>query len=93
MKRKDEKVQPTIENVIAVIAETFAIEPEIVTSDYTLKKDLKADSLEIIDLIFTLEKEFKTSNMTDSFQENRDYTIAEITAIISAHSQNSSQEP
>jgi acyl carrier protein len=86
-------LEPTLENVIAVIAESFAVEPNTLNADSTLKKDLKADSLEMMDLIFTLEKEFETSHMTNSFQENRDYTMAEITAIISGHSQNSSQEP
>ena len=79
-------LEPKIENVIAVISECFAVEPNTLNADSTLKKDLKADSLEIMDLIFTLEKEFGTSHMADSFQENRDYTIAEITEVILGHS-------
>lgn len=48
----------TFEKVQKLIAQQFGIEPEKVTMDSDLVKDLGADSLDIADLIMTLEDEF-----------------------------------
>lgn len=48
----------TFEKVQKLIAQQFGIEPEKITLESDLVKDLGADSLDIADLIMTLEDEF-----------------------------------
>lgn len=47
------------EKVKGLLMESFDMKPEEVTSDANLKKDLEMDSLEIVELVVALEKEFK----------------------------------
>lgn len=48
----------TFEKVKALIAQQFTIDEEKITLESNLVKDLGADSLDIADLIMTLEDEF-----------------------------------
>lgn len=48
----------TFEKVQKLIAQQFGIDPAKVTPESDLVKDLGADSLDIADLIMTLEDEF-----------------------------------
>ena len=48
----------TFDKVQALIAQQFSIEAEKVTMESDLVKDLGADSLDIADMIMTLEDEF-----------------------------------
>ena len=48
----------TFEKVQNLIAQQFGIDPSKVTMESDLVKDLGADSLDIADLIMTLEDEF-----------------------------------
>lgn len=48
----------TFEKVKALIAQQFTIDDEKITLESDLVKDLGADSLDIADLIMTLEDEF-----------------------------------
>ena len=48
----------TFEKIQKLIAQQFGIDPEKVTMESDLVKDLGADSLDIADLIMTLEEEF-----------------------------------
>ncbi len=48
----------TFEKVKALIAQQFTIDEEKITLESDLVKDLGADSLDIADLIMTLEDEF-----------------------------------
>ncbi len=47
------------EKVKGLLMESFDMKPEEVTSDANLKEDLEMDSLEIVELVVALEKEFK----------------------------------
>lgn len=51
----------TFEKVQALISQQFTIEPEKITAESDLVKDLGADSLDIADLIMTLEDEFSVT--------------------------------
>lgn len=51
----------TFEKVQALISQQFTIEPEKITLESDLVKDLGADSLDIADLIMTLEDEFSVT--------------------------------
>lgn len=48
----------TFEKVQKLIAQQFSIEPSKITMESDLAKDLGADSLDIADMIMTLEDEF-----------------------------------
>ena len=48
----------TFEKIQKLIAQQFSIDPSKVTMESDLVKDLGADSLDIADLIMTLEDEF-----------------------------------
>ncbi len=44
-----------------IIADTLGVEKNMLTRDTDLLKDLGADSLDVVDTVMILEKEFKTS--------------------------------
>lgn len=46
------------ENVKNVLAAQFEIDPEIITPDTNLVDDLGADSLDVVELIMSLEDEY-----------------------------------
>ncbi len=47
------------EKIKGLLMKSFDMKPEEVTSEANLKKDLEMDSLEIVELVVALEKEFK----------------------------------
>lgn len=51
----------TFEKVQKLIAQQFSIDPTKVTMESDLVKDLGADSLDIADMIMTLEDEFNVT--------------------------------
>ena len=51
----------TFEKVQKLIAQQFSIEPSKITMESDLVKDLGADSLDIADMIMTLEDEFNVT--------------------------------
>ena len=60
----------TFEKVQKLIAQQFSIEPSKITMESDLVKDLGADSLDIADMIMTLEDEFHVTvpdEMTNDF--------------------------
>jgi acyl carrier protein len=48
----------TLEKVQAIVAEQLGVEPEKVVPDAEFVADLNADSLDLVELIMTLEEEF-----------------------------------
>jgi len=47
------------EKIRGLFVKSFVLKPEEVTLEANLKKDLEMDSLEIVELVVALEKEFK----------------------------------
>ena len=47
------------EKVKGLLMKSFDMKPEEVTSEANLKEDLEMDSLEIVELVVALEKEFE----------------------------------
>ncbi|NLX12851.1 MAG: acyl carrier protein [Phycisphaerales bacterium] len=47
-----------LEQVRATLVEALAVEPEEVTEDATLQGDLGAESIDFLDIVFRLEKNF-----------------------------------
>ena len=48
----------TFDRVQAIIAEQLGVEPEKITPDAEFVADLNADSLDLVELIMSLEEEF-----------------------------------
>lgn len=49
------------ERIVQALAEQFEIEPETISMDTSLVDDLGADSLDVVELIMTLEETFSIS--------------------------------
>ena len=48
-----------LEKVKAILAEQFDVEEEKITVDTDLQEDLGADSLDVVDLLMSIEDEFE----------------------------------
>ena len=63
-----------------VLAEQFDIDPEQITRNTDLMNDLGADSLDLVELIMTLEEEYGISATDESIYEHK--TVGEISDYI-----------
>jgi len=52
-------VENVEEKIKGLLSKSLDMKPEEVTSEANLKEDLEMDSLEIVELVVALEKEFK----------------------------------
>ena len=68
----------------AIIADVLGIDPDEITMDTTFDDDLGADSLDTVELIMDLEKEFNI-NISDSAAEQIS-TVGEAIKFIEEHS-------
>jgi len=64
------------------LAAQFEVAPEKITTSTDIMKDLGADSLDLVELIMTLEEEYGVSVIDDSVYENK--TVGEIADFIEA---------
>lgn len=64
------------DKIKAVLAEQLDVDPESITRDTDLLSDLGADSLDLVELIMTLEEEYGISATDESVYENK--TVGEI---------------
>lgn len=48
------------ERILQIIAEQFNIDQEELTEDMNFQDDLNADSIELVELVMTIEEEFET---------------------------------
>ena len=48
-----------LEKVKAILAEQFDVEEDKITADTDLQEDLGADSLDVVDLLMSIEAEFE----------------------------------
>lgn len=48
-----------LEKVKAILAEQFDVEEDKITADTDLQEDLGADSLDVVDLLMSIEDEFE----------------------------------
>lgn len=59
------------ERIRALLAEQLDIEPNKITPDTVLLEDLDADSLDLVDLVMTLEDEFGVEVPDDAIETLR----------------------
>jgi acyl carrier protein len=64
------------EKIRDVLAEQLEIEPGTITRETDLMNDLGADSLDLVELIMTLEEEYGVSATDESVYEHR--TVGQI---------------
>ena len=62
------------------LASQFEVDPEKITRDTDLMNDLGADSLDLVELIMTLEEEYGISVTDESVYEHK--TVGEISDFI-----------
>ena len=48
------------DRILQIIAEQFNIDKDDLTEDMNFQDDLKADSIELVELVMTIEEEFET---------------------------------
>lgn len=58
-----------LEKVKAILSEQFDVEEDNITADSTLADDLGADSLDVVDLLMSIEDEFEVE-IPDTEVEN-----------------------
>lgn len=73
-----------LEKVKNILAEQFDVEEDSITAETTLQEDLGADSLDVVDLLMSIEDEFETE-IPDEEVENI-HTVGDLVSYIEAHS-------
>jgi len=63
-----------------VLAEQFDVDPETITRDTDMMNDLGADSLDLVELIMTLEEEYGVSATDESIYVHK--TVGDISDYI-----------
>lgn len=73
-----------LEKVKSILAEQFDVEEDKITEDTSLQDDLGADSLDVVDLLMSIEDEFEIE-VPDEDVENIK-TVGELVAYVEANS-------
>ncbi len=71
------------EKVKAILSEQFDVEEDTITNDTTITEDLGADSLDVVDLLMSIEDEFEIE-IPDTEIENIK-TVGELVKYIEDH--------
>ena len=72
------------EKLSKLIAEHFSIDVEDITMDTSFVEDLNADSIDIMDLMMSVEDEFGLAEVDESAMENIK-TVGDVVGYISEH--------
>ena len=73
-----------LEKVKNILAEQFDVEEDSITAETNLQEDLGADSLDVVDLLMSIEDEFETES-PDEEVENI-HTVGDLVSYIEANS-------
>lgn len=73
-----------LEKVKAILAEQFDVEEDKVTADTDLQEDLGADSLDVVDLLMSIEDEFSVEVPDDEIENIK--TVGSLVSYIEANS-------
>ena len=73
-----------LEKVKNILAEQFDVEEDSITAETNLQEDLGADSLDVVDLLMSIEDEFETE-IPDEEVENI-HTVCDLVSYIEANS-------
>ena len=72
-----------LEKVKAILAEQFDVEEDKVTADTDLQEDLGADSLDVVDLLMSIEDEFGVEVPDDEIENIK--TVGSLGSYIEAN--------
>ena len=72
-----------LEKVKAILAEQFDVEEDKVTADTDLQEDLGADSLDVVDLLMSIEDEFGVEVPDDQIENIK--TVGSLVSYIEAN--------
>lgn len=73
-----------LEKVKAILAEQFDVEEEKITAETDLQEDLGADSLDVVDLLMSIEDEFEIEIPDDEIENIK--TVGALVSYIEANS-------
>jgi acyl carrier protein len=77
------RINMVLEKVKAILSEQFDVEEDSITSDTNIADDLGADSLDVVDLLMSIEDEFEIE-IPDEEVENLK-TVGELVKYIEDH--------
>lgn len=72
-----------LEKVKAILAEQFDVEEDKVTADTDLQEDLGADSIDVVDLLMSIEDEFGVEVPDDEIENIK--TVGSLVSYIEAN--------
>lgn len=72
-----------LEKVKAILAEQFDVEEDKITADTDLQEDLGADSLDVVDLLMSIEDEFEVEVPDEEIENIK--TVGSLVAYIEAN--------
>jgi acyl carrier protein len=78
-------VNDTYDRIKAIIVEQLGVDPERVTMEASFRKDLEADSLDLVELIMAFEEEFG-GEITDE-EAQKITTVGEAVKFMDEHPQ------
>lgn len=64
------------DRILQIIAEQFNIDKDDLTEDMNFQDDLNADSIELVELVMTIEEEFETEVSEEDLEKLK--TIADV---------------
>ena len=73
-----------LEIVKAILAEQFDVEEDKITADTDLQEDLGADSLDVVDLLMSIEDEFEVEVPDEEIENIK--TVGSLVSYIEANS-------
>lgn len=73
-----------LEKVKAILAEQFDVEEDKITADTDLQEDLGADSLDVVDLLMSIEDEFDVEVPDEEIENIK--TVGTLVSYIEANS-------
>lgn len=73
-----------LEKVKAILAEQFDVEEDKITADTDLQEDLGADSLDVVDLLMSIEDEFEVEVPDEEIENIK--TVGLLVSYIEANS-------
>lgn len=73
-----------LEKVKSILAEQFDVEEEKITAETDLQEDLGADSLDVVDLLMSIEDEFDVEVPDEEIENIK--TVGALVSYIEAHS-------
>ena len=81
--KKENAIMDTFEKIRALLAEQLDIDPAKITMDSDIMSDFEADSLDIVDMVMTLEDEFGIEVPDDAIENLR--TVGDVVNFVDSH--------